>query len=92
MVSNMKGDELLEGLIKERQDIMDRRKKLQDQLISLDVTIESYCCRHNICLDCRGLGEVYQPSRDTGDPNHRSSDDRHSCIVCGGNGKYKGGN
>lgn len=87
----MKGDEFLEGLLKERLEIQNRRKELQNEMIALDATIEHYCKRHNICLECRGTGDVYYPCKDSGDPYHKSSDDRRACSVCGGNGKYKGG-
>ena len=87
----MIGNEGLIMLLKERKAISDAREDLRKDMVAMDIVIESYCKRNNVCVQCQGIGEIYIDSKGDGDPNHRSSDDRHNCSTCNGTGKYKGG-
>lgn len=87
----MQKDEKLQVLLSERKAISDAREVLRKDMAAMDIVIEGYCKRNNVCVHCEGTGEFYVDSSSDGDPNHRSSDDRHDCSQCNGTGKYKGG-
>jgi len=84
--------EIVKGILKESDNIGKKIAIMQKEQKAL-IESATLICKHNdICSMCIGKGDIYSAKEarsNSGDPYHRSSDDRIVCPVCNGSGRYK---